>query len=81
MITSLSLDPRYDSLITSLHQIDALLQIAASIDTTEFKPQTLNNFFWIGCELVHKTQLICDDLAHVKIFSLKTTKGKNDDQI
>jgi hypothetical protein len=78
MLTSLSLDPRYDSLITSLHQIDALLQIAASIDTTDFNSQTLNNFFWIGCDLAHKMQSICNELAHVKIL---ITKGKNDDQI
>lgn len=69
MNTSLSLNPQYDELVTSLHQIDALLDVATSVDLTELKPETMPNYLWIITTLLHKAKKVCEDLAAIKICS------------
>jgi hypothetical protein len=77
MITSLSLDPRYDELLTSIHQIDALLDIATSVDLTELKPETIPNYFWIVTDILNRAKGVCENLANVAICSSSKLEEKN----
>lgn len=65
MITTLSLDPRYDQLMVSLKQIDALFAVATSADMTDLTPEVLSHYFWIGIDLLTKTKEICNDLGNI----------------
>lgn len=74
MTTSLSLDPRYDELLTSLHQIDALLDIATSVDVTELKFETLPNYFWVLHNMLNKAKSCCENLANIDVCSLRSAE-------
>lgn len=68
MINPSSLTSDYDELIVSIHQIDAMLDIATSTDLTELKPETLSNYFWVIRDLLIKTKTCCDSLEKLPIF-------------
>lgn len=79
MITSLSLDIRYDELVVSLKQIDALLDIATSTELSELKPETITNYFYVLSDVLQKASKTCDSLAHFKTPPAPSEKNNNDD--
>ncbi len=78
MNKSLSLDPNYDELIVSVHQIEALLDIATSTDLTELKSETLSNYFWVIRDLLAKAKICCNSLAKLTLFSQSEDKNHAD---
>lgn len=62
MDTSTHLSYQLDELISSLDQLDALLNVAMSINITELKPDTVLNYFWAASNIVQKTKGMCEEL-------------------
>jgi hypothetical protein len=67
MSFSLSLDPRYEQLLSSIHQISALLDVATSVDLTELSLETIGNYFWILNDMTDNAKCLCNDLGRLAI--------------
>jgi len=57
-----TLQYRYDDLIVSFNQIDALLTLALSIDITEVKPEVALNYLSVVIDITQKARTISDGL-------------------
>lgn len=79
MHASLSLNPRYDELVVSLKQIDALLDVATSADITELKSETITNYFYILSDILRKASITCEDLADVETYQQTDVEENNKD--
>jgi hypothetical protein len=66
-IMSLSLDPRYDDLLMSFQQLEALLDVATSIDLTELKSETMTNYFWIINDVLCRAKKLCESLSDIPV--------------
>lgn len=74
----LLLKSTYDELIVSIHQLEALLDVATSADLTELKQETLSNYFWVIHDLLAKTKTSCDSLARFSTFFQSEDKNYAD---
>ncbi len=77
MYTTLSLDSRYDNLLVSIHQIEALLDVATSADFSELKPEIVSNYLWIIRDIVSTAKLSCESLANIPLYSQPAAEDKN----
>lgn len=77
MSSFLSLNPDYDELLVSLHQLDAMFDVATSIDMTELKPETLSNYFWVVRDILDKAKINCESLANSAFTPQSVLEGSN----
>jgi hypothetical protein len=68
MSFSLSLDSRYEQLLSSINQICALLDVATSVDLTELSLETIGDYLWILSDMANKTKCLCDALGKAVIL-------------
>lgn len=70
MNKALSLDPLYDELLVSLHQLDAVLDVVTSADFTELNSKTVSNYLWVARDILNKAKSNCELLANFAHQSL-----------
>lgn len=55
--------PSFDTLITSLTKLNALLKIASNSDITKLETETWFHYFWATEDVLEKAKQACENLA------------------